>query len=182
MDRIRQQGFDRASRAALSTSDPAYCDATQPDDGDDKTMTPATLTALNDSIAHWTRLANGTSREGEWVGVNDCALCALFFGPSRSGGLIAHCVKCPVKERTGRTGCGGTPHEDFAVVLVLLEVEFRDANGERPSTEWVKRQPAFIEAAAKELAFLKSLLPSTQPQLTEIPCKESSEETTSETT
>lgn len=44
--------------------------------------------ALEKSIAHWERMANGTRNEGEIPGTLDCALCRLYYD--------SLCHGCPV--------------------------------------------------------------------------------------
>lgn len=87
-------------------------------------MNAETLTALRGSIAKWRAIVAGT---GINRGPSDCPLCKLFF-------FVRRCVGCPVFERTGETGCGGTPYSDY------------EKNGE-------------LEVAKAELDFLISLLP-----------------------
>lgn len=60
-------------------------------------MPPATLTALNESIAHWERMASGERLEDEEHSVINCALCGLFY---KLG-----CVGCPVAD-AGHSECG----------------------------------------------------------------------------
>ena len=72
----------------------------------DDPMTPETLTALKDSIAHWTRLTDGTEREGEEPYADDCALCTMFYDSDDDD----VCVSCPIRLRTGRRGCRGSPY------------------------------------------------------------------------
>lgn len=106
-------------------------------------MKPKTLKALRESIAHWDRLASGTRKPDELIGVSGCALCELFWEshPETS------CLGCPVLERTGQKCCNGTPYNDVQQLIKPAEDE------EGYDT------PAFKEAAMRELEFLRSLLP-----------------------
>lgn len=99
-------------------------------------MTKETLKALKESIAHWKRLAGGKQREGEHIGLTCCALCIRFWDHD--------CIGCPVRDKTGRAKCSRTPYSAVE--------KMRDRFG-LDSEE-------FKAAAAKELEFLKSLLPS----------------------
>jgi len=90
-----------------------------------------TQQALNDSIAHWERMANGTYSPDESIYGKDCALCSLF--------LKNNCDGCPVKERTGHISCIGSPWKEAAMNY--------DGND----------TPEFKVAATKMLNFLESL-------------------------
>jgi hypothetical protein len=93
-------------------------------------MTPKTLKALRESIAHWDRLAAGKERKGEKPNSQHCALCALFHSDG--------CDGCPVRKRTGVPYCIKTPFRNaFLTFNTVL----------------------FQSHALKELEFLKSLLP-----------------------
>lgn len=101
-------------------------------------MNPTTLQALCESIEHWTRLATGTRKSCEFVGVKDCALCQLFY----TGYSPNSCVGCPVMQATKQRFCKNSPYKDAskASYFGYNSVEFK-------------------EAAQRELDFLKSLLP-----------------------
>lgn len=44
----------------------------------------------------------------------DCPLCQVYFPASfRLGEFKNACLGCPIYEHTGRTGCEGTPYDDF---------------------------------------------------------------------
>lgn len=114
-------------------------------------MTPEARAALEESIAHWERLATGTSAPAEEIGPRDCALCALFFWPDC-------CLGCPVAEATGWKNCRGTPWGDVKTA--------RDDHG------YDSRE--FREAAERELEFLRGLLLEhlTDAELDEVIAKE----------
>jgi len=101
-------------------------------------MKQETREALQASIAHWIRMRDGERIEidGELeypTGVH-CALCQMF----NHGG----CIGCPVAERTGLSGCGSTP-------FLLASIAWIDFGPDSAK---------FRKAAAKEVAFLESLL------------------------
>jgi hypothetical protein len=104
-------------------------------------MDNATLEALRGSIAKWEGIVAGTvTNEGPY----NCPLCQLFM-------LYAEdnlCEGCPVKERTGRTGCAETPYEDYAEL------------GNEHTFEGSVTKTLLQQAAQRELEFLKSLLPN----------------------
>ena len=100
-------------------------------------MHPKTLTALQNSIEHWARLATSKRNLSEDIYAEDCALCSMFHES-----LSDHCTTCPVKERTGQPYCEGTPWRTV----------------ER-TTYYGYNSKQFLEAASIQLAFLKSLLP-----------------------
>ena len=62
-----------------------------------------TRVALNESVKHWDRLANGTSAKNEGTGHRSCALCAIFY-------IDGACNGCPVKNATGFNFCEGSPY------------------------------------------------------------------------
>lgn len=102
-------------------------------------MKPSTLKDLKRSIAHWLRMATGKARIGERPDGLHCALCARFALPKNAFG----CDGCPVKEKTGLSGCSGTPWQaayDACHAYGIDSVRFK-------------------RAAKKQLAFLRSLLP-----------------------
>jgi hypothetical protein len=96
-------------------------------------MPPETLTALQGSIAKWQAIVDGTGVDN---GAENCPLCQLFHADFRTDEEFG-CSGCPVSE-AGHHGCGGTPYDAYS----------------HARTEGKER-----EAAVKELAFLKSLLP-----------------------
>lgn len=100
-------------------------------------ITSETQTALDDSIAHWERMATGNRREGEKPRAEQCALCRMFC--ERSPTLS--CAGCPIAEHTKRGGCEGTPY-------YLAYVAY---------TEFGLDSPEFKDAALKEVEFLKRL-------------------------
>jgi hypothetical protein len=98
-------------------------------------MTPETLAALKGSIEKWRKIVDGTGKD---EGPKNCPLCQTFRVWDESS---VDCTGCPVKERTGRDGCDGSPYYDW-------EDAEDDSADER-------------EAAARaELEFLRSLLPA----------------------
>ena len=109
-------------------------------------MKTSTLRALKASIKKWENIVAGT---GVNLGAENCALCERFLkgtfweNPCEikiTGEL------CPVRIRSGRTGCHGTPY--FPISHILRE-KLVDLNN-------VKE----VQYATSELDFLKSLLPS----------------------
>jgi hypothetical protein len=109
-------------------------------------MDDETLAALKGSIAKWEGIVAGTAAD---QGERNCPLCQQFPSPTCNG--------CPVKERTGRSNCSGTPyHGEW---MRLSEPDVRgcgcgSCKGERIALTDVGRA-----AAQAELDFLISLLP-----------------------
>lgn len=99
-------------------------------------MTHETLEALKNSIAHWERLASGTGTEYESPYVEHCDLCKEFLKDSK-------CTGCPVALATGHNHCVGSPWEKAGDAWI----------------EHGRNSSDFLNAAAIQLAFLKSLLP-----------------------
>jgi hypothetical protein len=73
------------------------------------------LSALDDSIAHWGRLSNGTRRADEYAGSGDCALCDLFYA--------ANCFRCPVAKKTATTHCRRTPYNAAREAVVHYGID-----------------------------------------------------------
>jgi hypothetical protein len=101
-------------------------------------MDKRTLTALQGSIEKWKRVL---AEEIVGDGYEDCPLCALFHPLSVDIGLSSPdaCNGCPVKEKTGKSLCTGSPYEGYAEAL-----DNEEDTG---------------EMAEAELDFLRSLLP-----------------------
>ena len=113
-------------------------------------MNAPTLKALKLSIAHWLRLSTGKRRKEEGITADQCALCKLFFQQHD------RCKGCPVRKKTGRIGCSGSPYD-----LVYANSNNLDS-------------PQFKAAAKLELEFLRSLLPKKRKQPTKAkPCTKS---------
>lgn len=108
-------------------------------------MTTETLTALQDSIRHWHRLATGTQGKDEFPTANNCALCAVHNN--------LHCTGCPVSLASTLRGCRGTPYDEAFIAWREWSL---DLQGGPPSEA---NHLTFRRAAAKELAFLLDLLP-----------------------
>ena len=84
------------------------------------------------------------------MAVECCALCQLFHpsaGPKQRSRYFADpstmCEGCPVRDATGRGGCGGTPYDECERLDPTAEAE----------------ADLFLAAAKAELSFLQSLLP-----------------------
>lgn len=88
-------------------------------------MAPEVLEALRGSIKKWEGIVAGTTRD---EGGRNCPLCQMFVH-----GKAATCRGCPVRTRTGKSSCDGTPYYYY---------EHGDT-----------------QTAQAELDFLKSLLP-----------------------
>lgn len=113
-------------------------------------MTEQAKKALKESIEHWRRVAAGTMKPGESVGAQHCALCKEFNHGSKP---YNYCDGCPVKDRTGKQGCVGSPFEPFEENLDWMD--------ESEFSRWLATDEARTLAAA-ELAFLESLLPDSE--------------------
>ena len=110
-------------------------------------MDQRTLTALQGSIAKWQAIVDGTGTD---EGTANCPLCAAFYytqGEDDDGQYFDECFECPVYEHVGKSACQGTPLDAAAQIL---KRGFADTS-------------AKVAAAQAELAFLQTLLPSTQP-------------------
>lgn len=69
-------------------------------------MDKATLQALHGAIQKWLKIARGEELD---LGRRNCPLCQLMFK-----NFYGECYPwCPVAERTGWSGCCGTPYDDY---------------------------------------------------------------------
>ena len=98
-------------------------------------MDKRTRTALEGSIAKWEAIVAGTGTD---EGIDNCPLCQVFFYEQDASGEL--CEGCPVKEKTGQTGCEGSPYEDWREIPYIYGDEAK-------------------RLAQAELDFLRSLLP-----------------------
>ena len=114
-------------------------------------MKPATLKALNASIAHWERLVKNGPSQKEKIGPDSCALCGRFHPFHEPPCQRYDGEQCPVFANTGFTNCDGTPYlHVFHLTDGLIATLAHGVTLDRWRTE-----------ARRELAFLKSLLPKT---------------------
>jgi hypothetical protein len=60
------------------------------------------MKSLEDAIDHWDRMANGGANDRPVA--RQCSLCIEFKKTS-----LLNCGECPVRKKTGRSGCEGTP-------------------------------------------------------------------------
>jgi hypothetical protein len=103
-------------------------------------MTPETLDALNASISKWEKNASVTNLDKAVMGSGHCPLCRLFH-PDYTVHDKADCYGCPVKRKTRKPYCRGTPYPDAEDAQAMSDL------------------PAYLDAAKAELSFLRSLLP-----------------------
>lgn len=108
-------------------------------------MDRETYEALTASVAKWRKNAAGPADEG-LIGVEDCPLCALFWGDFEN-----RCEGCPVREATQQPACSGTPYSDAATAL--LDFDKGD----------VTAQSRWQAAAQAEADFLAALVPAGGP-------------------
>lgn len=108
-------------------------------------MDSRTREALEGSIRKWQKIVDGTQG---CRGATNCELCQVFLNADAK----FPCQGCPVRERSGRFGCRGTPYIDW-----IAEFDWK--------SKWPRyaNTPARLEAAKAELAFLISLRPSEEP-------------------
>jgi hypothetical protein len=111
-------------------------------------MNAKTLKALKASIKHWHE--NATTAEPIYFGTSHCALCELFFGFFIDDN---RCFGCPVFKKTGLTNCRGTPWRK------MYEHKGKRKHESPRGLTIINPCPTCRAIAAKEEAFLKSLLP-----------------------
>lgn len=99
-------------------------------------LDPDTHFALETSIAHWQRYAEGHGAFEGRPEASNCALCQKFFDND--------CKGCPVASTTGHLFCLDTPFEDADKALTNSHYNYTDIE--------------FLIAAQAELDFLQSIL------------------------
>jgi hypothetical protein len=92
-------------------------------------MDERSLKALKDAIELWERIESRELNEGDF----NCPLCETFCVHGPTG---YSCTNCPIRKKTGRENCEGTPYWSYR-----NDAEDRD------------------ERAHDEVVFLRSLLP-----------------------
>lgn len=116
------------------------------------TLTAISRKALIKSIAKWQAIVDGTGLDH---GINDCALCSLFYGDTDNE-LVDRCIDCPVLEKTGFDGCVGTPYIDWA--QHQRERHAGHVKGIHTGCE------ICLQTATAELNFLQNLLAESEQQ------------------
>lgn len=105
-------------------------------------MDKKTLAALIEGAEKWERNAalKPSKLDEAEIYSDSCELCRLFASDD--------CAGCPVKEKTGKRGCIGTPWENAEDALLGWDF-------------WQDRKSAasFRRAAKAEAEFLRSLIP-----------------------
>lgn len=101
-------------------------------------MDNKTVEALEKSIVHWRENLRATDIGSISTGVDDCALCGLFW--------VDICVGCPVQRKTGSTDCHESPYLAASVSLTRLNDDSSQENWEK----WRK-------ACKAEISFLEGL-------------------------
>ena len=112
-----------------------------------------TIAALQASIEHWQELAGSTITPENVtyikIGVGNCKLCYLFH-PWYWGSEKGKCLGCPVRDKTGLWGCGGTPY----MKVSEIKQSFLSYDGSDNAEERILE---IKESIQEELDFLVSL-------------------------
>lgn len=112
-------------------------------------MDEKTREALEGSISKWQAIVDGTGVDD---GTANCPLCQMFYeevDEEDGDWEDIHCHGCPVREKTGKPDCDGTPFYEWrATVPYTQNYPYRAITEEQKS------------AAKEELEFLKSLRPT----------------------
>lgn len=133
-------------------------------------MDPKTEEALDASITHWEEVCATPIVGDVNLGTQACGLCNKFFTTRDDDNC---CSGCPVHSATGDKSCRGSPYFDACnahkewrrAQFELDEIEHRGNQAEylQKVSKWTidlsVLHAAFIAAAKKELAFLRSLKP-----------------------
>lgn len=112
------------------------------------------MSAIEDAISHWEQEATRTNPFSVGIVRNSCPLCEAYWP----------CNDCPIKLRTGRRDCAGTPFKDAKQSLENWRkshlLGYRDSEREDAFNVWQIHAHRFIE-------FLKSLRPVNHEQVAE---------------
>ena len=100
--------------------------------------------ALEKSIKHWEENKDG---EDPTFGVNNCALCKIFYAEC--------CRVCPVRGKTQCVGCEGSPYAEALDAWENVE-DLRRGGGENHK-DYYSALYVYREACQREIDFLKSL-------------------------
>lgn len=111
-------------------------------------MTPEAAKALEESIAHWKRMREDPMLEEGPARWERNRLCQLFL-------VRSYCVGCPVRERTRKSVCIGTPWKKAEDAFASCE---RYGFKGHAMARWQ-------EAATKEIEFLESLRELREPEI-----------------
>ena len=103
-------------------------------------MDERTLKALHGSVRKWIKIYEGKEMD---CGIHNCPLCAEFYEN--------WCAGCPVKDKTRRIQCAGSPYRSFV-------------RAERKYLSHAMNEHLVQEAAAAEALFLISLLPESEQE------------------
>lgn len=95
------------------------------------------IAALQESIAHWERIADGDA--GDSPVSSECACCEEFLYSHAPENNYTGCLRCPISIRTGLTACDGTPYVEAA-------------------RYWQRYPPKFLAAARLEADYLRETL------------------------
>ncbi len=109
-------------------------------------MTPETIQAIRDSIAHWEQNRDVKTYADIGIGSHHCPLCKLYINN--------RCRQCPVYEKTTYPYCQNTPYE--AIYTHVAAFDYSTTDGYLP----VPVTPEWPQLCQDEIDFLTSLLPS----------------------
>lgn len=102
------------------------------------------LAALDESIAHWQRLASGNRLKDESIGMSHCALCKLVDPDTND------CGQCPIAiVNPNNEWCKHTPYD----AVFDAPDSYTIASGWRVNLD----SPEFLAAAQRELEFLQQV-------------------------
>ena len=110
-------------------------------------MDSKTLNALRGSIQKWRNIVNGIETD---KGSDNCPLCWIFIF---NKGNNEPCHGCPVRERTGYTGCKNTPYTYYS------RLKFDSEKSNFLPNELLNHKERMRQTAKDELDWLITLLP-----------------------
>ena len=109
-------------------------------------MDERTYNALQGSIKKWEAIRDGHCDD---EGTASCPLCQKFFDRT-------NCTDCPVKGKTGKPCCYGTPYWDYREFQEEYEHNMDDRLSMATDSEIIEKRRRLAQA---EVDFLISLLP-----------------------
>lgn len=114
------------------------------------------IKALTESIEKWERNTRAMVPYQATISSRTCALCEIYL-------IDGECTGCPVKNVTKRDMCADSPYQNAYHAYIAWSQKYLFSSDYIHKNESLKKdaddaREAFVEAAKKEIEFLKSIL------------------------
>jgi hypothetical protein len=125
-----------------------------------KPARPKWLTPLKKSIDHWREVSGVVKPWDAHIGVDNCALCDAYYTDDNDDDSVNRCcVGCPIREKTGKQFCNGTPYIYAYNALYRWKWVGPSPTQIEYKREIRLREIQFRKAANRMLVFLENLVP-----------------------